>query len=295
VPYSSIVALLAKAAEITECPHFGLLLGEEHDHRSLGLLGELMANAATVGEALQDFVTWQLDLSRAAASYLYRSGDSFHFGYGIYERNAPGSFQVYDLTITVGRNIVSSLSRDAVGPEEILICHRTPTNRQPYERILHGIPRFDQSLNCLVLAEAAMRHRVPDADPMKRQAVLQRLREVAGPNLASLSARTRHFLRSAICIGDVTMTSLALQLDIHPKTLERRLAAEGYSFEQLRDDVRYAVARDLLELTDLPVGEVALALSFASHSTFDHAFRRWSGKSPSEWRTRNPSASGSRL
>ena len=287
MPYSEIVALLAKAAEVAECPHFGLLLGEEHDHRSLGLLGELMANAATVGEALQDFVTWQMDLSRAAASYLYRSGDAFHFGYGIYERNAPGSFQVYDLTITVGRNIVSSLSRDAVRPEEILICHRSPPNRQPYERILHCVPRFDQSLNCLVLSEAAMQHRLADADPMKRHAVLQKLRDIAGPNMASLSARTRHVLRSSICTGDVTMAALAQQFDIHPKTLERRLAAEGYSFEQIRDDVRYAVARDLLELTDLPVGEVALALSFASHSTFDHAFRRWSGKTPTEWRKKS--------
>ena len=130
VPYSQIVALLAKSAEATECPHFGLLLGEEHDHRSLGPLGELMANAPTVGEALQDFVIWQMDLSRAAASYLYRSGDCFHFGYGIYERNAPGSWQVYDLTITVGRNIVSGLS-GAVKPDEILICHRTPTDRSP--------------------------------------------------------------------------------------------------------------------------------------------------------------------
>ena len=159
VPYSQIVALLAKSAEVAECPHFGLLLGEEHDHRSLGLLGELMANAATVGEALQDFVTWQMDLSRAAASYLYRSGDAFHFGYGIYERSAPGSFQVYDLTITVGRNIVSETVRDAVRPEEILICHRSPTDRQPYERILHCVPRFDQSLNCLVLSEGAMQSR----------------------------------------------------------------------------------------------------------------------------------------
>ena len=88
-------------------------------------------------------------------------------------------------------------------------------------------------------------------------------------------------------MGDVTMPSLARQLDVHPKTLERRLAAEDNSFERIRDDVRYAVARDLLALTDLQVSEVAIALSFATHSAFDHAFRRWSGMSPSDWRTRN--------
>jgi AraC-like DNA-binding protein len=287
VPCSEIVALLARCAEATDCPHFGLLLGEEHDHRSLGLLGELMAYAQTLGEALQDFVNWQIDLSRAAASYLYRSGDEFFFGYGIYERNAPGSWQVYDLTIAVGRNIVSGLSQDAVKPEDILISHRAPADRQPYERILHRVPRFDQSQNCLILSDDAMRYPLRSTDPVKRAAALETLGKIARPSSASFSSRARHFLRSAICTGDVTTTSLARQLDVHPKTLERRLAAEDNSFERIRDDVRYAVARDLLALTDLQVGEVAFALSFATHSAFDHAFMRWSGMSPSDWRTKN--------
>ena len=88
-------------------------------------------------------------------------------------------------------------------------------------------------------------------------------------------------------MGDVTMSSLAQQLGLHPKTMERRLATEGNSFEKIRDEVRYTVARDLLELTDLPVSEVAFALSFAGHSTFDHAFKRWSGMTPTEWRMKN--------
>ena len=284
VPFPDAVSLLARCAEATKCPHFGLLLGEGHDHRSMGLLGEVMANAETVGEALLDMVQWQLGNSRAAASYFYHSGGPFILGYGIYESSAPGIWQAYDLAMTMGRNIISGLSAGAKKPDDILISHRPPANRQPYERILQCIPQFDQSQSCLVLPDDVIHHPIAGADPVKRAAGLEKLRKMSHPAGSSISARARHWLRGAICIGDVSKTSLARKLDLHPKTLERRLAAEGSSFEQLRDEVRYAVARDLLQLTELPVGEIAFALSFASHSTFDHAFRRWSGKAPSEWR-----------
>jgi AraC-like DNA-binding protein len=287
VPYSEILKLLANAARITDYPHFGLLLGQKHDHTSLGLLGQLMANAPTLGEALRDYVNWQIGLSRAAAAYLYRGGDYFSFGYGIYEREVPGSWQVYDLTITVGLNMVASLSGGMAAPEEILICHRAPKDRRPYEQILRTIPRFDQSQNSLILSEQALRSRVPGANALARAKALEGLSAMAGPDFSRTSARARHYLRGAICMGDVTMRALAGHLGAHPKTLERRLQEEGMSFELIRDEVRYAVARDLLDLTDLPVGDIALALSFATHSTFDHAFRRWSNMAPSDWRAKN--------
>jgi AraC-like DNA-binding protein len=94
-------------------------------------------------------------------------------------------------------------------------------------------------------------------------------------------------MRGALCMGDVTMTALAAQLGMHAKTLERHLAKEQTNFETLRGEVRYVVARDLLDVTDLPVGEIALALSYATPSAFNHAFRRWSGTTPSDWRAAN--------
>lgn len=286
VPYSEIVTLLARAAESTGHQTFGLELGEGHDHLALGALGQLMANAPTIGEALQDYVSMQMALSRAAASYLYRAGDTYVFGYGTYERNTPGSWQVYDLTIIVALNIVSGLSRGAIAPDEILICHRPPADRRPYERLLRCIPRFDQSQNCLLLSESNMKHPIPGANPLARRQLLEKFNVNLGFTGDDLTPRVRHLIRAAICTGDVSMKSIAALLQLHTKTLERHLAAEHHSFEQIKEEVRYVVARDLLELTDIPVGEVALAVSYADHSSFDRAFVRWSGVTPSEWRGR---------
>ena len=64
----------------------------------------------------------------------------------------------------------------------------------------------------------------------------------------------------------------------------RRLEEEGVTFEQLKDEVRLAVSRELLARTEIAVSDVAAALGYATPSAFVRAFRRWTGSSPSAWR-----------
>jgi AraC-like DNA-binding protein len=52
----------------------------------------------------------------------------------------------------------------------------------------------------------------------------------------------------------------------------------------LKDEVRLAVARELLARTDIAISDVAAALGYATPSAFVRAFRRWTGGSPSAWR-----------
>jgi AraC-like DNA-binding protein len=82
------------------------------------------------------------------------------------------------------------------------------------------------------------------------------------------------------------MEAVAAELAMHPRTLRRHLAKEQTSFEALCDAIRFAMARELLDLTDLPVNEIAGALAYASPSVFADAFRRWTGLSPTAFRRR---------
>jgi AraC-like DNA-binding protein len=77
---------------------------------------------------------------------------------------------------------------------------------------------------------------------------------------------------------------------MHPRTLRRHLAREQTSFEELCAALRFDTARELLDLTDLPVSEISTALAYASPSVFADAFRRWSGLSPTAFRRREAPA-----
>jgi AraC-like DNA-binding protein len=83
------------------------------------------------------------------------------------------------------------------------------------------------------------------------------------------------------------MTGVAAALGVSPRTLRRALAREGTTFEAVRDAVRLKVAQDLLAMSRLPIGQLAPTLDFATPSAFIHAFRRWTGETPSAWRQRN--------
>jgi AraC-like DNA-binding protein len=77
---------------------------------------------------------------------------------------------------------------------------------------------------------------------------------------------------------------MAALLHVSPRTLHRQLKEEGSSLQQLKDEVRFALAQDLLYRTDKPVKQVATAAGFGSDKSFIRAFRAWTGTSPAEFR-----------
>jgi AraC-like DNA-binding protein len=76
----------------------------------------------------------------------------------------------------------------------------------------------------------------------------------------------------------------AKRLNLHRRTLSRRLRAQGTSFQRVLDGVRFEVACELLADAARPTSEVAARLGYAEPSAFGRAFRRWSGTSPLRWR-----------
>jgi AraC-like DNA-binding protein len=84
-----------------------------------------------------------------------------------------------------------------------------------------------------------------------------------------------------------TLPDVADELDIHPRTLRRRLAEEGTSFRALLNEARSTVAVDLLRNVGLTVEEVSTRLGYTEVSTFSHAFKRWYGLAPSAYSRRD--------
>jgi AraC-like DNA-binding protein len=91
-------------------------------------------------------------------------------------------------------------------------------------------------------------------------------------------------LPSLVTTHSDSLVVAAKRVGLAARTLNRRLAAEGTSYLQLREEARYAIARQLLTETRMPANQVADRLGYANSSAFTRAFRQWSGKAPAEWR-----------
>jgi AraC-like DNA-binding protein len=288
VPFPALLTALDRAAQQTACPHLGLLVGLRFKFDMHGSIGQLMLTAPNLGQALVDLVSWHPGYSSGAIVYLSKLDGEYAFGYGSFAATKPGSRVLYDAVMAVGVKMIHDLTNGAVKPVEVQFSHRAPETASAYERILNVPVRFNQNRICLILTAKALRTPLSSHDPQARERILADIERTLSDAPADVTTETKRALRRKLCLDKPTLSGVASEMGMHPRTLERRLADEGQTFRALRDDVCFAVARELLELTDIPVGEISAILGFSAPSVLTTMFRRISGKTPSQWRAASP-------
>ena len=293
IPYAAYLAILDNASAATGRDDIGILLGQRQTLAALGPLGSAMKHAATLGEAISAFVAFQINNSTGGAVYLMRADRDVLLGYGVYDLPVRVSHQIYDMVLAVGCNLIAELTRGRVGPEEILVSRAAPDDPAPYQRLGRCPVRFGQNQTGLLLPASSLDDRLPEADSVLHGKALAGLVSALEQSRGETSGHVRHLLRSLLLIGQASMEEVARRLGLHPRAMRRRLQREGTTFEDIKDEVRYAVARELLLLGDLGITDIAVTLDYATASSFVHAFRRWSGMPPGLWRSRasGPTAS----
>lgn len=283
--FPNLLYVLERAGRISGCPHIGLLLGLRFDlKRHHGLIGQLMHAAPTLKQALVDFVSWQPGYSSGATVYLNRLGDEYDFGFGTYAVSSPGTRVLHDAVVCIAMCMVHELTNGTVAPIEAHFSHSADDDGAIYGKLLRVPARFNQPRTGVIVKATAIGTAPPGADPVERQRLLAIIQDAAWATKPNFAAKVRHAIRQQLHYDGPTMSAVARDLGLHPRTLRRRLHEEGQTFESIRDGVRYAVARELLELTCIPVAEVGAFLGFETAGVFSRAFRRWGGTSPSSWR-----------
>jgi AraC-like DNA-binding protein len=125
---------------------------------------------------------------------------------------------------------------------------------------------------------------MPDATAV-RSAVEQCEREQAlsDPGPDNLLERVRAQLAPGPD-GYADLERVSARLFMSGRTLKRKLQERGTTFRALLDDARFRQAQHLLENPDLDIQQVAIALGYRDPACFTRAFRRWSGRTPSQAR-----------
>jgi AraC-like DNA-binding protein len=98
--------------------------------------------------------------------------------------------------------------------------------------------------------------------------------------------QVRQRIRESLPSGVPSQADVARVLALSPRTLARRLEEAGTSFTAIVDETRRALAEQYLQRTDFSVAEVAYLVGFAESSSFNRAFRRWTGHAPGDARAK---------
>jgi AraC-like DNA-binding protein len=169
---------------------------------------------------------------------------------------------------------------------EIRFRHSPPASVARLREALDAPLRFDAEDNALVVPEAVLALSMPSADPamfefFDREAARQvALRPAAAPTMLD---DVRRVIEAALPEGVPELAVLAERLGYSSRTLQRRLAEHGTSLRKLTDDVRHELALRHLA-AELSLAEVSFLLGFSEPSAFHRAFRRWTDRTPAQWR-----------
>ncbi len=282
MPFTAAGSFLQAAATRTGCAHFGLLVGQRGDTRSLGLVGQLMRNAPTLGRALQDLVDNQHRYVRGASPYLIVRERVAWGGYAVYQPGTEGADHLRDGAMAVGFNVMRELC--GASPDEVLLSRMPPADVQPYRSFFRVPVRFDAEQSAFIFPASELERPVSGADSRMRATLEELVAKYWTIALPSVTDQIVRMLRPRVLFGDVSLEAVARSLAMHPRTLNRRLRAEHTTFRRLLNEARFDVAQQLLAGTRMEVSAISGALGYAEPSAFTHAFHRIAGAAPLEWR-----------
>lgn len=149
--------------------------------------------------------------------------------------------------------------------------------------------RFGMGANQICFPAAQLARRIQTGDPVLAQLAKEKM-------LRELEARRQQGETGILALlapllvrgpdGYPDMEAVCARLCMSTRTLKRKLQQAGTSFQVLLDEVRRQDAIRLLASPDHSIERVATWMGFAEPSNFTHAFKRWTGMTPSEWRRR---------
>ncbi len=281
VSFTALATLLDRAASSTGCAHFGLLAGRLFHLSDMGLVGELVRNSPTVGAALEALTVHQHLNSEGGLAFLLKRGDYVDLGYATYHPAALGFTHMHDAALAAAMNIMLELCGPTWKPYEVFLPHAKPRDVAQHRAFFKVVPRFDAEFSVLRFPARDLARTVPNADLQAHRRCEQAAQNAGAPEFMQQVYRG---LRRLMLENRHSGDDLAQMLSIHRRTLNRRLKAEGTTFQRVLDEVRFDIARDLLSNSNAHLDDIAATLGYAAVTPFMRTFRRWSGTTPGQWR-----------
>jgi AraC-like DNA-binding protein len=279
-------AIWAAAVAVTGDAGLGLVAAELGRQGDMDLLDYVLRGSPTLRAAFDKLRRfWRLAHDCASLELVTERGRL------ICETRVDDGLDVPPAFVEWGVASWSRTTREVFAPmryDEVRFRHAQQVPVERYEALFGCKPRFLAAKDALVMRVEVLDHPNPAADE-RLVCVLERyaearLRDI--PERPTLSARVKLLLREALPNGELGVAAIARKLKMSERTLRRRLEAEGTSHRDLLDALRRELALRYLGEDGLSVEDASFRLGFDGPSGLHRAFKRWTGCSPLEYRSR---------
>ncbi|HLT39255.1 MAG TPA: AraC family transcriptional regulator [Enhygromyxa sp.] len=287
IPLPRFYDLLEQAAAATGEDLIGMHYSLGLDPASFDVLGFLAMTSPNLGTAFERMFRYQALLAEGETGGIARARGRVtlslvNWGPPRLAHRLWNEAAMVDIVVN-GRQLVGTKFEVV----EVRFRHSPPAAVERLRATLDAPLRFDAEDNAVVVPEDVLALAMPGADPalfdyFDREAA-RRVAEQRSPGQTVLDD-VRRMIEAALPEGVPELATLAERLGCSARTLQRRLAEHGSSLRELIDDVRRELALRHLA-AELSIAEVSFLLGFSQPSAFHRAFRRWTDRTPAQWRT----------
>ena len=288
IPAASQGKILEYAAEAVGDSAFGLHLAEEANPREAGLLFYVASAATDIGEAMALFARYSRIVNESVRIKAARKPEGIVAEIGFAGLSRHGVKQVTEFGVAVTIKALREIAGRSIRPTRLSFIHERNSDLRAFERffgcpVAFGAPRdqigFSNETMALPLVTEDP-HLLETLQPICDEAARER-----STAIGSLRAAVENEAQKLLPHGKASRHSVAKTLGLSARTLTRKLADEGTSYEQVVDQLRQSLAHQYIKENGVSLSQIAWLLGYEGSTSFNHAFRRWTGGPPSAARS----------
>jgi AraC-like DNA-binding protein len=286
ISFDTYCQLMENAAQRTQTPEFGLILGNRQSVGILGALGFAMQQSTTVKEALELFQR-HYHTHNPSASVSNR----IHDGIVQVSSNAlitmPLKYtQARFKTIGVTISILKLLCGDDWRPKEVWFDFQYRGKKDVFKKMLRAPVSFGQPETCVFYDAKFIDRVIANNDPNLRAILANYIRMIKQENDNDFVSLVYATIKSALPTEHCNKINISRFLGMSARTLQRKLAKQDTTFKGLLIQARTESAKHYLTRTDFTITQISEILGYAELSVFSRAFKVWVGVSPASWKVK---------
>lgn len=282
------------ALSITGDAALGLHIGEQANTSRFDVLGHLAEHSRTLREALQVSARYGRIVADGPRLELSEDTDAATIRLTLLRGASPGVALVAEFSTTALLYLIRRFVGSAALPRHVFFAYPAPAHHAEYTRVFGGRAQFDHDFTGLELEASWLDREQLCASPelsallrMRAEALLAQIEHDA-----PAAERVKRWLGAQKQAIRPTMEATARDLGMSARSLRRRLREERTMYSELVEHAQAEHAKRILADPRHSVQETAYALGFNSPAAFSRAFKRWTGKSPNDYRTARRSGAG---
>ena len=279
ISMKALKSLAEMAYRTTGDPALGLRLASDYVENPHHLLNYLMLSCSTLLEGYQTFSHYARIASDFSRVDLREEGENIAIVYS--NQSSYQAVWIFELNLTANLIFCQSFGRENISPVEIRLNYPAPEYSHRYQKVFQAPILFNMNETAFVVSKEALLTPVTTANPSLKLILEKQADELLSKiaHHGSLREKVEQYIRTHLSSGTVDVKSTSAMLAMNRSTLRRQLEKEGTSFSHL-----LAMERQSLSLQHLRKGvsinEISELLGFSDSCSFQHAFKRWFGKSP---------------